>query len=119
MILDLNLVLADLSQEDHLDESVKHALKVRSAWALSNHHRFFHLYLNAPKMAGYLMDKFVGRIRKAALKAIIKAYVSVMYLQWYQLIVECYLTSLILFVVFVEKMSLFQKKKLQCLHLLI
>jgi len=74
---DLNLVLADLSVAECKDECIKHALDVRSAWALSNHHRFFQLYLNAPKMAGYLMDKFVGRIRKAALKTVIKAYVYV------------------------------------------
>ncbi|XP_052268279.1 leukocyte receptor cluster member 8 homolog [Dreissena polymorpha] len=71
---DLNSALTDLTPKDRQDECIKHALDVRSAWALSNHHRFFHLYLNAPKMAGYLMDKFVGRIRKAALKAAVKAY---------------------------------------------
>ena len=73
---DLNTALTDLSTEDRQDECIKHALHVRSAWALSNYHRFFQLYLNAPKMAGYLMDKFVGRVRKSALKAAIKAYVS-------------------------------------------
>jgi hypothetical protein len=73
---DLNTALTDLSKEDRKDECIKHALHVRSAWALSNYHKFFQLYLNAPKMAGYLMDKFVGRVRKSALKAAIKAYVS-------------------------------------------
>lgn len=73
---DLNSALTDLTKEDRQDVCIKHALKVRSAWALSNYHKFFHLYLNAPKMAGYLMDKFVGRVRKAALKATVKAYVS-------------------------------------------
>ncbi|XP_060591986.1 leukocyte receptor cluster member 8 homolog isoform X2 [Ruditapes philippinarum] len=71
---DLNTALTDLSKEDRKDECIKHALHVRSAWALSNYHKFFQLYLNAPKMAGYLMDKFVGRVRKSALKAAIKAY---------------------------------------------
>lgn len=86
---DLNSALTDLTSKDRQDECIKHALDVRSAWALSNHHRFFHLYLNAPKMAGYLMDKFVGRIRKAALKAAVKAYVYsvVFYLLIFQI---CY-----------------------------
>ncbi|WAQ96773.1 LENG8-like protein [Mya arenaria] len=73
---DINSALTDLSQADRKDECIKHALDVRSAWALNNYHRFFQLYLNAPKMAGYLMDKFVGRIRKAALKSAVKAYYS-------------------------------------------
>ena len=67
--------LTNLSKAEKEDECIKHALEVRSAWALNNYHRFFKLYLNAPKMAGYLMDKFVGRIRKQALKGVIKAYV--------------------------------------------
>lgn len=75
MISDINIALNDLTKDDRKDECIKHALNVRSAWALSNFHKFFQLYLNAPKMAGYLMDKFVGRVRKSALKAAIKAYV--------------------------------------------
>lgn len=75
MISDINIALNDLTKEDRKDECIKHALDVRSAWALSNFHKFFQLYLNAPKMAGYLMDKFVERVRKSALKAAIKAYV--------------------------------------------
>ncbi|XP_053393321.1 leukocyte receptor cluster member 8 homolog isoform X2 [Mercenaria mercenaria] len=75
-LADINMALTDLSKDDRNDECIKHALHVRSAWALSNYHKFFQLYLNAPKMAGYLMDKFVGRVRKSALKAAVKAYVS-------------------------------------------
>ena len=88
-----------MTKEDKEDECVKHALEVRSAWALNNYHRFFKLYLNAPKMAGYLLDKFVDRIRQQALKGAIRAYVlGVFTLINFQFsctffIVSCYITS--------------------------
>lgn len=72
--LDLNSVLSELSPEDRQDECLAHALKLRTAWSLSNYHRFFRLYKRAPKMAGYLIDWFADRERKLALKIIIKSY---------------------------------------------
>ena len=42
------------------DDSVKHALGVREAWAQGNYVRFFKLFNTAPKMAGYLMDNAGG-----------------------------------------------------------
>ena len=76
---DLTTALASLTKEDREDECIKHSLEVRSAWALNNYHKFFKLYLSAPKMAGYLMDKFVDRVRKNYLIAIVKAYVSLQF----------------------------------------
>lgn len=77
---DLTTALASLTKEDREDECIKHSLEVRSAWALNNYHKFFKLYLCAPKMAGYLMDKFVTRVRKSYLVAIVKSYVSLPFL---------------------------------------
>lgn len=78
--LDLTTAMASLTKQDREDECIKHSLEVRSAWALNNYHKFFKLYLCAPKMAGYLMDKFVTRVRKSYLVALIKSYVSLHFL---------------------------------------
>jgi len=69
----LNDVLADLTTAEKEEEAIKHALKVRSALALGNYHKFFRLYLDTPNMGAYLMDMFVVRERLAALANICKA----------------------------------------------
>lgn len=71
--------MADLTTADKNDECVKHALKVRSAWWLGNFHSFFKLYSSAPRMAAFLMDWFIARERKNALKHMIKSYVYYLY----------------------------------------
>lgn len=73
---DITTEMAYLTRELKTDPCVAHALALRAAWALGNYHRFFRLYGHAPCMSGYLIDKFVDRERKAALKAMIKTYVQ-------------------------------------------
>jgi SAC3 family protein LENG8/THP3 len=72
---DLNDVLANLTKADKAHEVVKYALDVRSATANQNYHKLFRLYLDPPIMTGYLMDRFIGRERLAAMANICKAYV--------------------------------------------
>ncbi|KAH8146608.1 uncharacterized protein LAJ45_09291 [Morchella importuna] len=71
---DMNDLLANLTPVDKQDKSVQHALQVRSVLAAGNFHRFFKLYLEAPKMGGYLMDSFIARERMSAMCTICKAY---------------------------------------------
>ncbi|KAH7476210.1 Leukocyte receptor cluster member 8 [Phytophthora ramorum] len=66
------------------DPAIAHALAVRQAVAMNDYHRFFKLYVDAPNMAGYLMDVMVPAIRLGALRAMCKAYrptISVQYIR--------------------------------------
>ena len=71
----MTTVMASLTPETRADDCIKHALAVRSAWALNNYHTFFKLYTNAPKMSGYLMDWFAEKLRTSAMRVIMKSYV--------------------------------------------
>ncbi|XP_062891524.1 leukocyte receptor cluster member 8 homolog isoform X3 [Mobula hypostoma] len=81
---DITTELAFLSRELKEDACVAHALGLRAAWALSNYHRFFRLYRESPRMSGYLIEKFVERERKQALKAMLKTYRPVLPVSYVQ-----------------------------------
>ena len=72
---DMTSLLAELSPKDKQDECISFALKLRNSWAMANYCKFFKLYSQAPKMAGYLVDWFTERERKIAIKIIVKGYV--------------------------------------------
>ncbi|KAG8185353.1 hypothetical protein JTE90_005480 [Oedothorax gibbosus] len=72
--IELKNLLADIKPEEKDDEVVSHALKMAKACSSNNYHRFFRLYLSAPKMSAFIVDWFIERIRKAALKAVIKSF---------------------------------------------
>ena len=75
--------LANLSQEQHNDEVIKHALQIRSAWSLNNYRKFYKLYESSPKMSMHLIDWFLERERKSHLKLMMKVYVVSFYLSRY------------------------------------
>ncbi|MBN3315743.1 LENG8 protein, partial [Atractosteus spatula] len=71
---DLTTELAFLTPDLRGDPCVSHALSLRTAWALGNYRRFFLLYRDAPRMGSYLIDKFLDRERRGALRAMMKTY---------------------------------------------
>ncbi|KAK3752196.1 hypothetical protein QZH41_019341 [Actinostola sp. cb2023] len=73
-VLDYSTDILKLKEQQKQTVPIKHALRLCSAWALSNYHTFFQLYLCAPNMSGYLIDLFVKRERVAAIKVMIKSY---------------------------------------------
>lgn len=81
---DLTTELVYLTPALREDVCVAHALSLRAAWALGNFHRFFLLYRRAPRMAAYLIDKFVERERKVALRAILKTFRPAVPLEYIQ-----------------------------------
>lgn len=70
---DMNNLLADLTPADKRKEGVMHALRVRSALASGNYHKFFRLYQETPSMGGYLLDLIIQRERLAALAAMCRS----------------------------------------------
>ncbi len=66
-MVDVNAVMAELTEEHKEEVAVKHALDVRKALVTGNYHAFFKLYADAPNMNAYVMDHFVERERINAL----------------------------------------------------
>lgn len=60
------------------DPAVFHALKLRRAWSFGNYNQFFRLYNTTPNYGRHLVNLFLERERKTALKTITKAYVFVL-----------------------------------------
>lgn len=72
--LDTTTVLRSITQAQRENPAIAHAMEFRSAWAMGNYCKLFRLYKSAPLMAGHLIDWFIERERKSALKTLIKAY---------------------------------------------
>jgi hypothetical protein len=66
-------MLATMNETQKRDPAVRHALNVRSAIAMSDYHRLFKLYAEAPNFGRYLMKHFVERERLNALAIMCRA----------------------------------------------
>lgn len=70
---DTTTVLRSITQAQRENPAIAYAMEFRSAWAMGNYCKLFRLYKTAPLMAGHLIDWFIERERKTALRTIIKA----------------------------------------------
>jgi len=70
----VNDLMLGLTADDHADQFLSFALRVRAADALGDYSSLFRLYNDAPGHAPYVMDTFVDAARLAALKVMLKAY---------------------------------------------
>ncbi|CAH8642208.1 unnamed protein product [Schistosoma haematobium] len=80
-ILGINTIMAGLRPTHKTNPCVSFALKLRSAWSLSNYHRFFKLLCPAnddqqpPLRCKHVVNWFVDRERKEAIRLMFKVYV--------------------------------------------
>jgi hypothetical protein len=70
---DLMLVEKEIKTKYAKNAYLKHLLQVKSAWYLTNYITFFRLYKRSNEMCKCLMDMFIERERKQALKIILKS----------------------------------------------
>jgi hypothetical protein len=70
---DLNQVMKEIKEKYSNDAYLKHLLKLKNAWHLKNYLKFFQLYNQSNELSKCLIDLFIERERKFALKLMIKA----------------------------------------------
>ncbi len=69
----MTTLLRELTPRARADECVQFAERVRHAWALHAYRPLLRAYAAAPRMASYVIDLFLERERKAALRKIIRS----------------------------------------------
>ena len=88
-LIDLCSVYSDLSHELFHHPAVSHALKISRAWYTGHYQQFFKLYPQTPNHGRHLVDLFIARERKAALKTIAKAWVASLDCSWVDCMLFC------------------------------
>jgi cyclopropane fatty-acyl-phospholipid synthase-like methyltransferase len=56
------------------DPAIVHSMKLREAWSSDNYSKFFRLYKVTPNCGRHLVELFIDRERKSALRIMTKAY---------------------------------------------
>jgi SAC3 family protein LENG8/THP3 len=67
-------MLRTLSKAERIRRGTAYALEIVKAVTSSNYFKFFKLYRDAPHMSGFLLDFQTARMRTAAYRAMLKAY---------------------------------------------
>lgn len=71
---DLNQVIKEIKHKYAGHEYLEHLLALRNAAHMNNYVKFFRLYATSNEMSKCLIDLFIDRVRKLALKSILKSY---------------------------------------------
>lgn len=71
---DLNQVIKEIKSKYSDNKYLQHLLELNNAWYLNNYVKFFRLYEVCNEMSKYLIELFIERERKLALKIIIKSF---------------------------------------------
>lgn len=70
---DIDQVFKEIKQKYSANKNLEHLLELKKAWYLNNYVKFFKLYKKSSELCKCLIDLFIERERKQALKAIIKS----------------------------------------------
>lgn len=73
LFLDLNQVIKEIKHKYAGHEYLEHLLALRNAAHMNNYVKFFRLYATSNEMSKCLIDLFIDRVRKLALKSILKS----------------------------------------------
>ena len=77
---ELQAVIKNLTEDQMKNELISFALQVRKFWSLGNYFALFKSYRQAPAMSALVMNWFLFRERKNALRKILKSYVFLLFL---------------------------------------
>ncbi len=69
----MSTILLEVTSDLKDCSCIEHAQKLCSAWLSGNYAQFFRLYRTAPFMCGALINIFIERERKSALRTMAKA----------------------------------------------
>ena len=69
------MVMSEIVERPEENPAISHALELCKAWSTGNYYRFFKLYPRTPDCGRHLVELFLDRERKVALRTLAKACV--------------------------------------------